>query len=502
MSVQKSDAFRKRRRSDLEEAVITILDNSSSATTDKRRRVEDVKSEAGKTDDDSKEKNKALDKSIDPVEVLADQPEKDTKNKETPIDSNDAEKPSESTPAKSTTRVKPISRTSTPKDSAKDKNNTDGFSTPKQRPVRVEKSTSTEKDVKSRTHRRSNSRHKSTNGNSDRSGDKRADKSTDSPMNGKEKRDSSTNRAKETDADKNAKKSVILVRAATDSPKSKERKQLNDNTVLTDLARESKGGMISNSTTGLPTISSVRSLSVISNDTNLRTSKTVEVSIDVPSESSVFTPTGAENVRNIKEAVNRLHRLRSETDPPPVGRVGVRAFARMTSPEQAQREREPMEVEIKSEPMDIDDTERQSEKLDLMSAFSLRPVNPPVANNLREVRINKVVVTPLNAKKTNPKQTEIRIRAKKTFPQPKKPEDGRSELNGKNSMVYIPIQPPVTQAPVRGVQRVSVNSPTNPSTPRLPAPTATSCELFLRSYANANLSARRQNSSFSVPQHK
>lgn len=65
---------------------------------------------------------------------------------------------------------------------------------------------------------------------------------------------------------------------------------------------------------------------------------------------------------------------------------------------------------------------------------------------LIEILHLQVVVTPLT-RRAPTGAAEIRPRAKKTFPQPKKPED--CQLNGKNSMVYIPIQPAITQAPAR-----------------------------------------------------
>lgn len=37
-------------------------------------------------------------------------------------------------------------------------------------------------------------------------------------------------------------------------------------------------------------------------------------------------------------------------------------------------------------------------------------------------------------------------------------DEARSDLNGKNSMVYIPIQPPTTQAPVRQNRTVALNT--------------------------------------------
>ncbi|CAH2068930.1 unnamed protein product, partial [Iphiclides podalirius] len=488
VTVQKSETSRKRRRSDLEEAVITIMDNTGTmikyCDDHKRRRTDDVNGEVAQSEEEPKEKStSSVDKPMEQGEKVKDEPVSD-KNKggEPSTSSTDIEKSMESVPVKSASKVKPLSKTSTPKDkeTAKDKN-TEGFSTPKQRPARTDKLTPIEKEDKPRSQRRRNSKHKcaSSNGErTDRNPDKKVEKSADSTSGGREKRDNSTKQIKEADTDKSAaKRSVSTVKSSTDSPtSSKERKQIDDDTVLADLARETKASIISNSAAGLPTISSVRSLSVAPSGTNTTAAaKTVEVTIEMPSESSVFTPTSTENVRNMREAVDKLQRLRSEGDPPPVGRVGVRAFARMTSPDRGQkekeREREKEPVEIKSEPLELDDAERQTEKLDLMNAFKLRPVIQTATNNLREVRINKVVVAPLSGRKSAPKPPEMRVRAKKTFPQPKKPDEGRSELNGKNSMVYIPIQPPMTQAPVRGVRPPSLNGPANVTAPRMPAPT-------------------------------
>ncbi|XP_045530142.1 protein kinase C-binding protein 1-like isoform X1 [Pieris brassicae] len=231
---------------------------------------------------------------------------------------------------------------------------------------------------------------------------------------------------------------------------SKERLHFDDDTTLAVLAREV-------SKTGMPTITSVRSLSEKRPRPGL-----IEVSVDANSNASVLT---SEESAHSKDGDKSPKTRESE---PPVGRVGVRAFARM------QAENAPSsDIEIKPEPIDFD-TDRQMEKLEVMNSFRLQPVNPP-ATKLREVRINKLVVTPINRKKP-----EIRVKAKKTFPQAKKPEG--SELNSKNSMVYIPIQPASGQAPVRpnrpvanGVQvqvSASVATPTTTS-PQTPSTTAT-----------------------------
>ncbi|XP_072935745.1 uncharacterized protein [Epargyreus clarus] len=227
-----------------------------------------------------------------------------------------------------------------------------------------------------------------------------------------------------------------------------------DNTSVTKKSRESlKRGSL----TGLPTISSVRSLS---------SPQTVEVTpktkvSDIAIDRSVFTPTSTDSVRNMKDAVIKLNKLKGDTNQSLVGKVGVCAFARMpsTPPSDKTKPNEPVEVEIKTEPMDFDDADRQVEKMNLMNSFSLRPVTsaPSSSPSLREVRINKVVSTAPVRKPAKP--VDAKNRAKKTFQQ-KKGEEGRSDLNGKNSMVYIPIQPPATEAPVRMLRPVTVNGST------------------------------------------
>ena len=324
------------------------------------------------------------------------------------------------------------------------------------------------KEVRSKVQKRRNSRNsRSTNSTSSTRSLERTEKTYESA---KEKRRASNSSAKEKDKDSDPDKSGMEKQM---SPKStpelltpkpvQDRLQFDDDTTLAVLARETSKSTVSSNNTGLPTITCVRSLSTTAQHsgvtiTRTTTNATIDITEEATSDSSIFTPTSSESVVTLQDAVSKLQRLRNEPEPL-VGRVGVRAFARMTSPEK-QSANDEVQVEIKAEPIDLDEADRHMEKMDLMNAFRLRPVNPqPVPNppmNLRDVRINKVVVTPLNARKTmpplvaGPKAPEIRPRAKKTFPQPKKPEDGRSEqLNSKNSMVYIPIQPPMTQAPVR-----------------------------------------------------
>lgn len=271
-----------------------------------------------------------------------------------------------------------------------------------------------------------------------------------------------------------------LLKKDTDTSKSvkdeKKTKKTEDDISLAAIARENK-----NPASGLPTISNVVSLSTTAvktsttNTKNITNSKntapkTIEITIEANSDSSIFTPTSMGNVGNMKEAVFKLQKLRSETTSEPfVGRVGVKAFARMTSPDVND------DVEVKTEPIDLDemDENRQTEKMDLMNACKLQPVSQ--AQNLRDVRINKVVITPTVMVRKPAKVPEARPRAKKTFPQPKRPEGG--ELNGKNSMVYIPIQPPMTQPPAKPTKPgpIGITMPANVTAgPRLSAPVLSS----------------------------
>ncbi|XP_026324362.1 protein kinase C-binding protein 1-like isoform X2 [Hyposmocoma kahamanoa] len=459
-----NETSRKRRRSDLEEAVFTILDSIQPPVKEKRRRLEvDVKTEDKKSD--TKEPKSKIEvakserereKPKDGSTVLA----KCKDSKEPLLSSNEKGK-----------KIKVISiskvmKTAKPTDInvhlLKEKDN---VKTPPKQKVKSEKSGPPDKD-KTTPHddRKSQKRRNSKNNKSINTSvaENKIIKATDSVN--KEK---SNSREQNTEPEiTTTEKSPPVKSRATSSDSSgtiKERIQFDDDTSLAVIARKSARA----SSSSLPTISNVRSLSEQTCDTSKGNSaQTVETTVEATSDSSIFTPTSTDNVRNMKEAVNKLQKLRNETDPP-VGRVGVRAFARMTSPpapasapEARPNNNSNVQVEIKAEPMDYDDPERHMEKMDLMNAFRLRPVNP---TNLREVRINKVVVTPLTRMMTpnQPnKPIEVRPRAKKTFPQPKKPDDGRSELNSKNSMVYIPIQPPMTQAPIR-LQRPVTNGPTS-----------------------------------------
>lgn len=456
------ETSRKRRRSELEEAVITIIDGTQPPLKEKKRRVEtDLKTEDKKSDTN------------EPKIEMA----KPEREREKPKDGSTVQaKCKDSEPQLSSSekgkKVKVISiakvmKTAKPTDInvhlLKEKDN---VRTPPKQKGKSEKSGPTDKSKTTphddrKSHKRRNS--KSNKSISTTFAENKVEKAAVSVN--KEKSKESKEQNNETEIYVTEKNSSVKSRAtSSDSPGTgQERIQFDDDTSLAVIARKTA----KTNSSELPTISNVRSLSVQSCDTSKTNSApTVETTIEATSDSSIFTPTSTDNVRNMKDAVNKLQKLRNETDPP-VGRVGVRAFARMTSPpapaagpEARSNNNSNVQVEIKAEPMDYDDPERHMEKMDLMNAFRLRPVNP---TNLREVRINKVVVTPLTrmmAPNQPNKPVEVRPRAKKTFPQPKKTDDGRSELNSKNSMVYIPIQPPMTQAPIR-MQRPLVNGPTS-----------------------------------------
>lgn len=479
---------KKRRRSDLEEAVVTILNVNNSPVAEKRKRTNGEAKAIKK--EEIKEK---ITTPTNPVSTPKIKPHEPTTVNEVIETTNNEDNEPSSTSVKEN-NTEPISpkiiikvklpKTSTPKnkDASKDKNSTNEITTRQKQP-KPDKISDLQKEDKPKSEKRRNSKNKVLNNNGDKiikikqySNEKNIDKTVDKPdIDVKE--NNSDNKDKEVEINK----SVIKIAPKISSDGSKDANApLEDDVSLAVIARESKTNIINNNVTGLPTISSVRSL-VIPKSTesspkivNIPTTTSIEITIEDTSESSIFTPTSTDNVRNMKEAVTKLQKLRNDNDPPPVGRVGVRAFARMSSLEITPKETNPIQVEIKSEPIDLDDIERHNEKMDLMNAFKLQPVNPPVNTNLREVRINKVVVAPVNTRKSSSKPPEIRVRAKKTFPQPKKTDDVRSELNGKNSMVYIPIQPPVTQAPVRGVRPIAcLNAPSA----RLPTPVVTSGKL-------------------------
>ncbi|XP_046967968.1 protein kinase C-binding protein 1-like isoform X1 [Vanessa cardui] len=477
---KEKETSRKRRRSDLEEAVITIIESSNS---EKRKKVEidkiddkldpvsSNKTEKNQVDLTKTEEDKTIETPTDKVEVVLSLSKNNVK--ESTTSTIEKESPAEKTPAKINIKIKPT-RTSTPRE--KDEKQL----TPKQRPVRSEKSTPVEKEKQeTKAQKRRNSKNKSFNNSQtgkierEKAADKKSDKDN---SNTKDKsKDIIITRVKGSETDKSSEKPNKSNVTSDSSKSTKEPSHFDDNTTLAVIAREGSKTTIP----GLPTISSVRSLSTTQNSdssnkaaTNNKNTETVTAN----SDSSIFIPTSTDNVRNMKEAVNKLQKLRNEAEPPLVGRVGVRAFARMTSPPEKQTNNKPtesVEVEIKSEPIDFDDADRQSEKLDLMNSFHLRPVNPP-SSGLRGVRINKVVVAPIARKSTASKPAEARVKAKKTFPQPKKVDDGRSELNSKNSMVYIPIQPPSTQAPVRPTRPITLNGTANTQAIRPQVSTVTS----------------------------
>ncbi|CAG4921978.1 unnamed protein product [Colias eurytheme] len=466
---------RKRRRSDLEEAVITIIDSSSTdrqidsgTSTPKRSKVngetnaqtKDVVTEIT-TDKEKPEENGKDKKAEDPVEDKTEKTSTETVQDCEVLPSSTTEKPiKEKSPITST----PIANSTPKRNSLKDKS--EKFS-PKPRASRVEKSRSSEKEKREERikHKIRISRNKSLNNSKS---ELNTSKVSNKDANNSKHKDTKDKNS-ETPKDKNTSKQDMPKEKNTskqDTPKStKDRLQFDDDTSLAVIARDSPKNT---NGTGMPTITSVRSLSTNQQDAfaNNSNAKTIEVIIEPNSTASIFIPTSTDNVRNMKEAATKLQKLREGSDVP-VGRVGVRAFARMKSAEASPpKPTNSMEIEIKTEPLDVDDADRQNEKMDLMEACNLRPVNPPV-NRLREVRINKVIVSPL-ARKTAPKPPEVRVKAKKTFPQPKKPDEGRSELNSKNSMVYIPIQPATAQAPVRPTRPVAVNGPNAPARSQAP----------------------------------
>lgn len=458
-----NETSRKRRRSDLEEAVITIIDTTLPPIKEKKRKLEtDVITEDKKSD--AKEPRPK-------IEIAKSEREKEKPKDSSMVQAKSKDSERQLSSSEKGKKVKVISiakvmKTAKPTDlnvhllKVKDNVKTP----PKQKfKKESEKSGPSDKD-KTTPHddRKSQKRRNSKNNKSLNTSvaENKTIKTTDSVN--KEKSKDSKEQNNETEISTTEKSSSVNSRATSlDSPETaKDRIQFDDDTSLAIIARKSSR----TSSSALPTISNVRSLSLQNCDASKgNSSQTVETTVEASSDSSIFTPTSTDNVRNMKEAVNKLQKLRNETDPP-VGRVGVRAFARMTSPpapaaapEVRPNNNSNVQVEIKAEPMDFDDPERHMEKMDLMNAFRLRPVNP---TNLRGVRINKVVVTPL-ARMMTPNQPtkpiEVRPRAKKTFP---KPDEGRSELNSKNSMVYIPGQPPMTQAPIR-MQRPIANGPTS-----------------------------------------
>ncbi|XP_052753696.1 LOW QUALITY PROTEIN: uncharacterized protein LOC113522426 [Galleria mellonella] len=499
-----NEASRKRRRSDLEEAVITIMDNK-----EKRKRLTNDKLDNSIPQEPSSSKDIDMKSSENKTKDKAENSLK-TRNSDTSrsllVNTSGSEK--------STPRVAPIKiittskgnkhavKTSTPKDTVM----IDKSALQKAKSLKVLKSPSNQKinskDEKSRREKRRNSRNNKslTNtsiaaGKTDKNNERQNGKNSD---NSHVKDNSISNTSVEGDSNQVGSEKNNKQNGESSKIKEKSYIMFDDDTSLAVLARGGKSS--DNQMSFLPTISSVRSLSTTAQiscttTTSTASNKTIEVTIE-PTGTSVFTPTSTDGVRSMKEAVSHLEKLRNNADRPVVGRVGVRAFARMaSSPEKQQNSN--VEVEIKAEPMDLDDADRHHEKMDLMNAFKLRPVNP-ATSNLREVRINKVVVTPLNAKKVPAKTTEIRPRAKKTFPAPRKPDEGRSELNGKNSMVYIPIQPPATPGPAPRPPRPAVIPAHSVSQIRAKAPVITTIVSSSTSVASALGTANQASSLMSI----
>lgn len=461
---KEGEPSRKRRRSELEEAVITIID--STPLKEKRRRTEpDLTQTQVKKWDTRETKPK--------VEV----PENPKNGSTIQLKSKETGPPPSSSEIGKKNKDVPIARTKTPKSTDTDlqlSKEKDNDKTPSKQKVKSGKSEPTEKDKatpqddKKPLKRKISKSNKSLNISSVKA-ETKIEKSTNNVN--KEKSKNSKEKINETDKVTTEKNSSEKSRSASSdcSWSIRDRIVIDDDTSLAAIARRTS----KDSEPILPDclISDVRSLATQSSDTSKgKKTRAVEPTVEAHSDSSVFTPTSTDPVRNMQDAKNRIEielQKQINENEHPVGRVGVRAFARMTSPPAPVSVPEVIPnnnllVEIKTEPIDYDGPERHMEKMDLMNAFKLRPVNP---TNLREVRINKVVVTPL-ARMLTPNQPnkpiELRPRAKKTFPQPKKTDDRRSELNSKNSMVYIPIQPPVTQAPIR-MQRPATNGPTSNS---------------------------------------
>ncbi|CAK1548603.1 unnamed protein product [Leptosia nina] len=449
---------RKRRRSQLEEAVITIIENSTKV---KRRRINkepstpNLKKESEET---AKQKNDEQNKSVNEINTQKDRTVEDVDKED-----KDKELPNSTTAKEEETVAQP---SSAPKNETKLTN--------KSKFIKVKFGKAMPKSLKILNIQKLNSSCKVTSRDKHRNPKKKANaisnviknksllsvNNKDSLLKKPSNEDESKSNQKPAAKDKNAKgktKSPDVELVITKStPKStektktsRERLQFDDDTSLAVISR--RGSNMAD----MPVISNVRSLLDNESDSNF-----IEVNVDADSNASIFTPTSTESVRNMKEAVNKLRKLR-QSDPPAVGRVGVRAFARMKSPEATLTRTENPEVEVKSEPPDFGDSDRQAEKLQMMSSFRLQPVVPPgnpSTNALRDVRINKLVVTPIVRKTVQ--KPESRVKAKKTFPQAKKSEE-RSQLNSENLMVYIPIQPATGTSPMRPQRPGNANGAAN-----------------------------------------
>lgn len=441
---------RKRRRSNLEEAKVMTVVGSSSPLPEKKNRLEKPEQQEPSSSKDEKAHSTTKETDSDSMKKKSDS--KPKSKDEEPSSTQDERESLRVTPIKLV--ALPRANKQTPKMFAATKVPSTPTSpreedkTPQKTKTKSDKATSEKtKEDKSRKHRSSRS-NKSLNINITPKSSKTSEKK---PENEKEQRP----KEKKKDTDEGTKSTADLTITESSKP-AKDRLNFDDDTSLAVIARERR-----RSNANLPTISSVCSLSTSAQASLPTITPTTvvsrsEVTVQASSNSSIFTPTSTETVRNMKDAVTKLQKLRDNTEPI-VGRVGVRAFARMKSPDPPSDQ---VEVEIKAEPVDLEEDEvRLSEKMDLMNACKLQPVNQ--AQSLRDVRISRVVAGPAVAKKA-----EARPRARKTFPQPR-PNEGRSELNGKNSMVYIPIQPPATQPPLRAAR------PAAPA-PRINPPVATS----------------------------
>lgn len=469
------ETTRKRRRSVWEEATMTVMtpEPAKRQKTAKADTPDKTKPKAT----DSKDENKAKDAT---EAVKAHSKTRTSSPKPIPVEASKENKESTSTPLRST-------RTSTPASvSEQADKQTPVVNTPKEadkvkkaKAAQREKSTSSEiekeKDEKLKPKRDRTSKGNKSQNSTPKSAKKKSDRENSSSNN-------------ESDSSKDKNTSAL-------KPKTYSLKNSllfdEENTTLALLSRQ-------NSVPVLPTISNVRSLS-----SKAELSKNASIT-EASSDSSIFTPTSTDNVNTMKDAVAKLQKLR-ENEQPIVGRVGVRSFARMTSPPAAKdaADSDQVEVEVKAEPMDVEDAERQSEKIDFANTIRLKPVNPQIIPSLRDLRITKVSTAGATAataatatlparKQIVIKPKDIRPKARKTFPQPQKANDGRSELNSKNSMVYIPIQPPLTQAPVPVRPPVRLYTSTSaPNTPPLLRPqmtvASTSCEYLVFRFSSSFL---------------
>lgn len=390
----KEGSTRKRRRSELEEAVITILDTG---TTEKRKRANDEGTEDKSMDfqEPSSSKDIHIESQAVSEQSKATREINKTSRKELTIEDDE---PSSSSTVKEKTDQ---SKGETPKPvkiTIQTKLTRHVVKTPTQNSVKSsttndklqnsEKSTTPQKH-KSKRDKSLNERNKEDISKAER----RRSKGNRSLSNNSSKSDETSSNKDKPKENSIKSKTVDTVKSANDKNTAlnihNNMNTLDDNISLAAIARESGTNIEPNNVSGLPTISSVVSLSTAHGPKAYTSTepKTVEITIEADPDSSIFTPTSTDNIVNVKDAANKLQKLRKENEPM-VGRVGVRAFARMKSPEKETNDH--MQVEIKAEPIDLDEPERHTEKMDLMNAFKLRPVNP--STSLREVRINKVIL--------------------------------------------------------------------------------------------------------------